>query len=58
VITLGFDQIKPAPNFSTGTDASYVIGLGTLDDRMLILTDIERLLSDAEMGFPDEPALH
>jgi purine-binding chemotaxis protein CheW len=58
VITLGVDQIKPAPNFSAGTDASYVIGLGTLDDRMLILTDIERLLSDAEMGFPDEPALH
>ena len=53
VITLSLDQIKPAPDFSAHLDTSYVIGLGTLDERMLILMDIERLMSGAEMGLTD-----
>ncbi len=31
-------------------DTDYLIGLGTLDQRMLILVDIERLMSSAELG--------
>jgi purine-binding chemotaxis protein CheW len=58
VITLANEQIKPAPSFSAGAETSYVIGLGSLDDRMLILTDIECLLSDSEMGLTDERAMH
>ena len=58
VTTLSPDQIKPAPDFSAHLDTSYVIGLGTLDERMLILTDIERLMSSEEMGLFDEQALH
>lgn len=59
VITLAPEQIKPAPDFSAHLDTNYVIGLGTLDERMLILTDIERLMSSAEMGlFDEQQALH
>jgi purine-binding chemotaxis protein CheW len=31
----------------------YLIGLGTVDERMLILVDIDRLMSSAEMGLID-----
>lgn len=50
VITLGPEQIRPAPDFAAAFDAACVIGLGALDDRLLILMDIERLLSSGEAG--------
>lgn len=50
VTTLGGEQIRPAPEIGTAFDTSYLIGLGTLGERMLILVDIEKLMSDPEMG--------
>jgi purine-binding chemotaxis protein CheW len=37
-------------------DIQYLIGLGTLDERMLILVDIDRLMTSAEMGLVDKLA--
>ena len=53
VTTLTPDQIKPAPEMGTAFDSNYMIGLGTVDERMLILVDIDRLMSSAEMGLID-----
>ncbi|HTH45702.1 MAG TPA: chemotaxis protein CheW [Oxalicibacterium sp.] len=50
VITLQPGQIKPAPEMGTSFDTDYLIGLGTLDERMLILMDIAKLMSSDEMG--------
>ncbi|WP_414691395.1 chemotaxis protein CheW [Noviherbaspirillum sp.] len=50
VITLAPEQIKPAPEMGTALNTDYLIGLGTIDQRMLILVDIDRLMSSAEMG--------
>ncbi len=44
VIMLDASQIKPAPDFAAQLDTGYIVGLGTLDERMLILVDIEKLL--------------
>lgn len=49
VITLTPDEIKPAPEMGTALNTDYLIGLGTLGERMLILLDIDRLLSE-EIG--------
>ncbi|HAL37443.1 MAG TPA: chemotaxis protein CheW [Polaromonas sp.] len=54
VITLTPDQIKPAPEMGSVLDTDYLIGLGTLDDRMLILVDIDKLMSSPEMGLIKE----
>ncbi len=43
-------QIRPAPEMGTAFNTDYLIGLGTLDERMLILVDIDRLMSSSEMG--------
>lgn len=56
VITLSADQIKPAPEMGTAFNTDYLIGLGTLDERMLILIDIDKLMSSSEMGLIDKIA--
>lgn len=49
VITLKPDDIKPAPEFGGGLDTQYLLGLGTVGERMLILVDIEKLMTSREM---------
>jgi purine-binding chemotaxis protein CheW len=56
VTTLTPDQIKQAPDMGTVFSTEYMIGLGTVDDRMLILVDIDRLMSSPEMGLIDKIA--
>ncbi|MEO5771267.1 MAG: chemotaxis protein CheW [Burkholderiaceae bacterium] len=53
VTSLGADQIKPKPEFSAAVDADHIVGLGTVDDRMLILIDIERLVSSGELALAE-----
>ncbi len=50
VTTLKAEQIKPAPDMGASLNTDHLIGLGVVDERMLILMDIERLMSSAEMG--------
>lgn len=49
VITLGTEQIRPAPEFGGQLDTRFITGLGTVGERMLILVDIERLMSSDDM---------
>jgi len=53
VISLAPEQVKPAPDFSTSFDTKYILGLGTLDQRMLILVDIEKLMTGGDMALVD-----
>lgn len=50
VVALAPDAIKAAPQFESQVDSAFVTGIATLGDRMLIMMDIESLLSSAEMG--------
>ena len=53
VIALSPEQIKPAPEFSSAMDTQYINGLGTVDERMIIVMDIEKLLSSRDMELFD-----
>ena len=53
VITLKAEQIKPAPEFGASLDTKYLLGLGTVDERMIILVDIERLMTSRDMELID-----
>jgi purine-binding chemotaxis protein CheW len=53
VISLTPAQIKPAPDFSGSFDTKYILGLAAQDARMMIVTDIERLMTSAEMELID-----
>jgi purine-binding chemotaxis protein CheW len=56
VITLTADQVKPAPDMGGALNTDYLVGLGTVDERMIILVDIDRLMSSEEMGVIDSVA--
>jgi len=54
VISLTPVQIRPAPDFSASFDTKYIVGLAALESRMLIVTDIERLMSSSDMALIDD----
>ena len=62
VLELGGDAIKPAPEFNGAIESSYITGLGTIKngdaERMLILMDIEQMMTAPDMGLMDEPLMH
>ena len=56
VTTLTPEQIKAAPDMGTAFSSEYMLGLGTIDERMLILIDIARLMASPEMGLSEKLA--
>lgn len=44
ILTVGADDIKPAPEVETTIDQRYVTGLIAVEDRMVVILDIEKLL--------------
>ncbi|KAB2319142.1 chemotaxis protein CheW [Betaproteobacteria bacterium SCN1] len=56
VTTLKPEQMRGAPEVGTAFDSDYLIGLGDLGQRMLILVDIEKLMSSSEMGLIEKIA--
>jgi purine-binding chemotaxis protein CheW len=58
VLELGAGTIKPAPELHTAVDTSFITGIGSVNDRMLILMDIEALMTSAEMGLVNEAVTH
>jgi purine-binding chemotaxis protein CheW len=50
VLRLAPSQLRPVPDLGSAIDRRFLIGLGVVEDRMLILLDIERLMTSEEMG--------
>ena len=58
VIMLGGEDVRAAPEFNSTLDTEYISGLGMVDERMLILVDIERLMSSQDMALMDHASAH
>jgi len=56
VLMLSAAQIRPAPEFGATLSTEYLTGLGTVDERMLILVDIEKLMTSEEMALVERAA--
>jgi purine-binding chemotaxis protein CheW len=50
VVTLDAQNIKPAPQFESSIDARFILGLAHVAERMLIVMNMESLLSNSELG--------
>ncbi len=48
VVRIGTDRIEPPPPIAGGLSAEFIRGVGKLDERLIILLDIDRILSTAE----------
>ena len=50
VLTLEPSQLRPVPALDSNFDPEHLLAIGSVDDRMLILLDIEKFLSDTVLG--------
>jgi len=48
VLTLAGDRISTAPAMATTINSNFISGVGKLQDRLLIILDVERILTDEE----------
>ena len=58
VLELSQDNIKPAPAMHSSVDTRYITGIGSVSERMLILMDIESLMTSPDMGLTDVMSIH
>ncbi|CAM5190723.1 Purine-binding chemotaxis protein CheW OS=Castellaniella defragrans OX=75697 GN=HNR28_000438 PE=4 SV=1 [Castellaniella defragrans] len=56
VLILESSQISPPPQFGSAFSTEYLTGIGTINDRMLILVDIEKLMTSEEMSLVEGAA--
>ena len=56
VISLSPEQMRPVPEFSAAIENDHVLAIGSVENRMLILLDIEKLMSSADMGLVAQTA--
>ena len=54
VITLTPEQLRPVPEFNSAIASDHLLAIGAVQERMLILVDIEKLMSSAEMGLVEQ----
>ncbi|WP_298053038.1 chemotaxis protein CheW [uncultured Paenalcaligenes sp.] len=58
VLMLQKEQISDAPQFGSAVlSTEYLTGIGTLAERMLILVDIEKLMTSEEMALVDNAVM-
>lgn len=57
VLMLQKSQISAAPQFGTAFATEYLTGIGTVGERMLILVDIEKLMTSEEMALVEAAAI-
>ena len=50
VLEIESGQIEPAPSFGASIRTDFIAGMGKVDDKFLILLDVERVLSIDELS--------
>jgi purine-binding chemotaxis protein CheW len=50
VMELSADAVRAAPDIESAIDSGCILGLGSVNERMLILLDIEKLMNNVDMG--------
>ena len=56
VVRLAASEVKEAPRLGALVDSSFLAGLATQDNRMILLLDIEKFLSSGEMSLINQVA--
>lgn len=58
VIDLDINQISNVPTLVSTIDTRHLVGLATIDEQMLIIVDIEKLMSPQELSFFDDVTIN
>lgn len=54
VITFTPAQLRPVPSFSAAIGSEHLLAIGSLESRTLMLLDIEKLMTSADMGLTSQ----
>lgn len=57
VVNIAADEVKPPPEFGVAFDSQYLHGLAPINNHMIILLNIEKLISSQELGLFDTTTL-
>ena len=47
-------QPSAVPEFNSAIESDHLLAIGAIEQRMLILVDIEKLMTSAEMGLVEQ----
>jgi len=50
VLTVSDEIVEPAPSIATTVDSAFITGIAKLDGRLVILLDLDRVLSNQEQA--------
>jgi len=56
VVDLPEDSVEAAPEFGIAIDTSFISGIGRIDDHVVLLLDIDRVMSKEQIGIAEEAA--
>jgi purine-binding chemotaxis protein CheW len=49
VVDMADDAVEPPPSFGTHVRADFLIGMGKLENRLVLVLDVDRVLSPVEI---------
>lgn len=50
VLDVAADQIEPTPEFGTSVDTDFILGMGKIGKRVVMLLDVDKVLSGGELA--------
>ncbi|MFH1744482.1 MAG: chemotaxis protein CheW [bacterium] len=56
VVNVEPDQFETTPSFGPSVDTRFILGIGKLGERVVLLLDVDEVLSAEEIGIVDEVA--
>lgn len=56
VISIGSSQFEATPSFGPSVDTRFILGIGKMGERVVLLLDVDEVLSTEEIGIVDQVA--
>jgi purine-binding chemotaxis protein CheW len=53
VLTLDAEDVQETPDFSSGVSVDFIAGMGRLEDKLIIMLDIEKVLNVGNLNLQD-----
>lgn len=56
VIDIAAEAIEPTPEFGANIDTNFILGVGKINQKVVMLLDVDKVLSGGEVGLVDQVA--
>lgn len=56
VLDIDAEQIENTPSFGSKVDTDFILGMGKVDEKVVMMLDVDKVLSGADMKLVDEVA--